>query len=79
MSNPRIEIVGTQDRKMQKLYERVKKIIIKKRLITKINIIPESRKPIMYKNSAIPALYIDKQMICAGRIPDTKELEKVIN
>jgi hypothetical protein len=69
-----IEIVGDKDKTFEILYNNLRKAIIALKIIAPIHVTPEINRTAEHSHIAVPALYINKTLHCAGKTPSAGEI-----
>ena len=73
-----IKILGTGCSKCHKLGETVKQVVDKLQIDATVEEVKDLKKVLEYPILTTPALVIDEQVVCYGKVPKEKEIEKLI-
>ena len=71
----KVEVLGPGCENCTKTYELIKEVITEKGLDVELIKIQEMQKIMSYGVMALPGVVIDGTVVCAGRIPDKKEVK----
>jgi len=74
----KIKILGSGCKNCQKLHQNTVEAVSSLNLDVDVDKITDMREIARYKVMRMPALVIDELVVISGRVPDTWELEKII-